>query len=158
MVRFKHSAVHYASTIFIYGGTYEFSDQIQGIVALNTSNLRPRDFERADGDQLDTDDYFGVSPLHLAVGIMLVLVLVFISMFTVLRRRIAHDQGGGGGGGGGGIFGGQSRGLTTQLIETIPIVKYGEHPATKGANSGNTEGQDCCSICLCEVSPRSPPR
>eukprot|EP00520_Triparma_pacifica_P018019 CAMPEP_0118649568 /NCGR_PEP_ID=MMETSP0785-20121206/9773_1 /TAXON_ID=91992 /ORGANISM="Bolidomonas pacifica, Strain CCMP 1866" /LENGTH=573 /DNA_ID=CAMNT_0006541865 /DNA_START=189 /DNA_END=1907 /DNA_ORIENTATION=- len=134
-VRYRHSAVYWDSTIFIYGGTYEYTDQVQMMVAVNTSLVKSSDLVNAADDDLGVDDFFGVSPLHLAVGVMLVMVLVFISMFTILRRRVVAEQG-------------QSAGLNESLIDSIPILKYGvDHRCTV---AGNSQGEDCCSICLCE--------
>jgi len=112
--------------------------------AINTTEILPRDLEVATPDDLKDADVYGLAPLHLAVGVMLVMVLVFITMFMVLRRRAIINQAAGGQG----LFGANSNaGLADYIIESIPIVKYGDQ---RILSAGNSEGCDCCSICLCE--------
>ena len=168
-VRFQHVAVVYENTMILHGGRFQDTNDVTEMWAINISNIPSKAMVLATEDGLD-DGYVALKTLHLVVAVMLMVVLLFIALFGVLRRRIVME---GGHGDGAALFRGVNAGLDQNFIDTIPVVKYrkkaggdsAESSAAHGAtiavndddaNSVHSEDdEDVCPICLCSLDEGS---
>ena len=139
-VRFQQTTVMHEGVIVMFGGRFQTTEDVPQMYAINTTNISPGDMQVAVSDGLMAPT-FGLAPLHLAIAVMLVMVLVFVTVFLVLRRRALMNEENGATG----LFGRRSNGLDQAAIDAIPKVKY-----CKANPPPSIDSSEVCSICLCD--------
>ena len=164
--RLEHSAVvdQYGS-MYIWGGRFQTVNQIVGFWRLDVftkdANLK---YENAPPDGIEQYEA-ELQALHMFIATMMFMSLTISSLFSMMRRQAA--EGGGDGGGVGRSF--NRRGLSRQVIDSLPLKTY-QAPHTEVTEDGDVvedvslsrensrdestsfglEDADCCPICLVE--------
>jgi hypothetical protein len=91
--------------------------------------------------------------LHTFIAMMMFMSLALSSMLSMMRRQGLTEAGGGDGGGrGGGTFSLTSsrRGLSRDVIDSLPLKRY---TAERNDNTDRLENDsECCPICLVDFS------
>ncbi|KAL7538423.1 hypothetical protein ACHAXR_008544 [Thalassiosira sp. AJA248-18] len=164
--RLEHSAVlDQDGRMYIWGGRFQTVQQIVGMWRIDvfTDDAKLK-WEVAPPDGIDQYEA-ELEALHMFIFTMLFTSLTISSLFSMLRRQGAEVEDGGGGGGGGRSLMGR-RGLSRQVIDSIPLKRY-EAMHTEVTDDGDVvedvslsrensrdeslqleENLDCCPICL----------
>jgi hypothetical protein len=158
-VRFQHTSIVYNSILITFGGRFQDTEDVDGIYGIDLSEVDINSLVLASDDDLESD-YVSLKTLHFIIAIMLLIVLVFLGLFGLMRRRVMAD-----GLNGDVLRRGPNAGLDQEFINDIPIIPY--VPRSDGTPSasavidapdgggdveadGDNVESDCCPICLCE--------
>jgi len=122
--RLEHSAViNKDGMMYVWGGRFRTVDQISGTWFLNVFGSKTAvEFEDALPDGL-VEYETELAALHLLVGIMLFMSLMFTALYGTIRRHAEERGNGGENGGRSSIFSSRS-GLSREAIDAIPVKKY----------------------------------
>ncbi|KAL3806557.1 hypothetical protein ACHAXA_009863, partial [Cyclostephanos tholiformis] len=152
--RLEHSAVldRYGS-MYIWGGRFQTASQITGLWRLDVFTEDSKlmyAIAPPDGiEQYEAE----LQMLHTFIAMMMFMSLALSSMLSMMRRQGLTEAGGGDGGGrGGGTFSLTSsrRGLSRDVIDSLPLKRY---TAERNDNTDRLENDsECCPICLVDFS------
>lgn len=167
--RLEHSSViDSTGSMYVWGGRFQDVNQITGIYSINIFGPQSTvQFKIAETDGLDAYEA-QLEKLHLLVAVMILMSILFTALYGTLRRQA--EEGANGDGNGVSMFVGRRRGVTREIIETIPVKKYSKSKRSccntetntntnanadlsqgiaNNANENNEEGE-VCPICLLE--------
>ncbi|KAL9185777.1 hypothetical protein ACHAXT_003554 [Thalassiosira profunda] len=164
--RLEHTAVlDEKGSMYIWGGRFQSVKQITGLWRADVfTNDAKLSYENAPPDGIDQYEA-ELEALHMFIATMMFMSLTISSIFSMMRRQAAEGEDGGGGGGARSILG--RRGLSREVIDSLPLKRYEalhtevtddgdvvEDESLSRENSrdessgGLEENLDCCAICL----------
>ena len=161
--RLEHSAVvDEHGAMYVWGGRFQTVGQIVGMWRLDIFSKDAKlNYVQAPPDGIDQYEA-ELEALHMFIITMMFMSLTISSLFSMLRRQGAEVEDGGGGGRS--ILG--RRGLSREVIDSIPLKRYEAHHtevteygdavedvSLSGESSRDEslqleENTDCCAICL----------
>lgn len=166
--RLEHtSVIDSAGNLIVWGGRFKDVNQLSGLWSLNLFGPQSKvQFKVAGPDGLDAYEA-QLETLHLLVAVMLFMSVIFTALYGTLRRQ-AEEGGQGNRNGGRSNFLGRRRGVSQEIMDSIPVKTYvkprrleptlgseevdacGQISSSETTNAYNEEEEECCAICLLE--------
>jgi hypothetical protein len=98
--------------------------------------------------------------LHTFIAMMMFMSLALSSLLSMMRRQGVVEAGGGGGGGNRSSMMSSRRGLSREVIDSLPLKRYKAPSPSAAADDGDNREEtshlendaECCPICLVDFS------